>query len=178
MGGTSTHGRAVVHSGGQGHRLKRQVVIDEFRRGGAVMELLLRYVHALLTQVVQTTTCTRHPAVDQQVCHLILLSLDRVQGSRLQLTRELLAGKIGVRRESVTAVALALRRAGLIDYSRGRIDVLDRAALEDRVCECYGVVKRECDRLLPPAEAHADDGWRPGYRLRCGNRDGAIRTTC
>lgn len=178
MGGTSTTGRAVVQSGGQGYRLKRQVVIDEFHRGGAVMELLLRYIQALLTQVVQTTTCTRHHSVDQQVCRLILLSLDRVQGSGLQMTQELLAGKIGVRRESVTAVALALRQAGLIHYARGRIDVLDRAGLEDRVCECYGVVKRECDRLLPPNQADSADGWRPGYRLRCGSGDGAIRTTC
>lgn len=180
MGGMSTNGRAVVQSGGQGYRLKRQLVLEEFRRGGPVTELLLRYIQALLTQVVQTTTCTRHHSVDQQVCRSILLSLDRVQGSGLQMTQELLAGKIGVRRESVTAVALALRRAGLIDYSRGRIDVLDRAGLEDRVCECYGVVKRECDRLLPQAQAQAqsDDGWRPGYRLRCGSADGVIRTTC
>lgn len=154
MGGISTNGRAVVQSGGQGYRLPGEVVIDEFNRGGAVMQLLMRYTQALLTQVVQTATCTRHHSIDQQVCRLILSSLDRVQGNELQMTQDHLAGKLGVRRESVTVVALALRRAGLIRYARGHIEVLDRAGLEDRVCECYGVVKVECDRLLPQTREH------------------------
>jgi CRP-like cAMP-binding protein len=151
MGSLSTSGRAVVQSPGQAYRLKSQVVIDEFNRGGEVMRLLLRYVQALVTQVAQTAVCNRHHSIDQQVCRLLLLSLDRVEGSCLQMTHELLAGKVGVRRESVTASAVALQRAGLIRYARGHIEVLDRAGLEDRTCECYGVVKLECDRLLPLA---------------------------
>jgi CRP-like cAMP-binding protein len=151
MGSPSTSTRAVVQSAGQGYRLRSQVVLDEFNRGGAVMQLLLRYVQALVTQVAQTAVCNRHHSVDQQVCRLILLSLDRVEGNSLQMTHELLAGKVGVRRESVTASAVALQRAGLIRYARGHIEVLGRAGLEDRTCECYGVVKVECDRLLPRA---------------------------
>ncbi|QHE76883.1 Crp/Fnr family transcriptional regulator [Hydrogenophaga sp. PBL-H3] len=159
MGGISTNGRAVVQSAGQGYRLNRQVVIDELNAGGAVMQLLLRYTQALLTQVAQTALCNRHHTVDQQVCRLILLNLDRVQGNCLQMTQELLASKLGVRRESVTLVALALQRDGLIRYARGRIEVLDREGLEERACECYAVVKLECDRLLPPAPLETDDPW-------------------
>ncbi len=144
-----------MQSAGQAYRLKSQVVVDEFNRGGAVMRLLLRYTQAQVTQVSQTAVCNRHHSVDQQVCRLILLSLDRVQGSCLQMTQELLAGKVGVRRESITASALSLQRAGLIRYARGRIEVLDRPGLECRTCECYGVVKLEYDRLLPPAAARA-----------------------
>ncbi|HEY4081712.1 MAG TPA: Crp/Fnr family transcriptional regulator [Burkholderiaceae bacterium] len=149
MGGTSTNGRAVVQSAGQGYRIKGQILTEEFNRGGALMQLLLHYTQALLTQMAQTATCNRHHSVDQQVCRLILLSLDRVRGNDLQTTQELLAGRLGVRRESVTACALALQRSGLIRYARGHIEVLDRAGLEDRACECYEVVKLECDRLLP-----------------------------
>lgn len=159
MGGISTNGRAVVQSAGQGYRMHRQVVIDELNAGGAVMQLLLRYTQALLTQVAQTALCNRHHSVDQQVCRLILLNLDRVQGNCLQMTQELLAGKLGVRRESVTMVALALQRDGLIRYARGHIEVLDREGLEDRACECYAVVKLECDRLLPPAPMDTKDVW-------------------
>jgi CRP-like cAMP-binding protein len=159
MGGMSTNGRAVVQSAGQGYRLNRPFVIDELDAGGAVMHLLLRYTQALLTQVAQTALCNRHHSVDQQVCRLILLNLDRVQGNCLQMTQELLASKLGVRRESVTLVALGLQRDGLIRYARGRIEVLDREGLEARACECYAVVKLECDRLLPPSMPQTDDGW-------------------
>ncbi|MBI5256618.1 MAG: Crp/Fnr family transcriptional regulator [Burkholderiales bacterium] len=149
MGGMSTNGRAVVHSAGQGYRMRGHVVIEEFNRGGAVMQLLLHYLQALLTQITQTATCNRHHSVEQQLCRLLLLSLDRVQGTDLQATQEMLAGRLGVRRESVTAAALTLQQAGLIRYARGHVEVLERAGLEDRVCECYSVVKLECDRLLP-----------------------------
>jgi CRP-like cAMP-binding protein len=151
MGGVSTNGRAVVQSAGHGYRLNRQVLVDELNAGGAVMLLLLRYTQALLTQVAQTALCNRHHAVEQQVSRLILQNLDRVQGNSLFMTQELLAGKLGVRRESVTLVALALQRDGLIRYARGRIEVLDRPGLEARACECYAAVKHECDRLLPQA---------------------------
>ncbi len=159
MGGMSTNGRAVVQSAGHGYRLHRQVIVDELNAGGAVMQLLLRYTQALLTQVAQTALCNRHHAVEQQVCRLILQNLDRVQGNSLYMTQELLASKLGVRRESVTLVALALQRDGLIRYARGRIEVLDRQGLEDRACECYAVVKLECDRLLPQSPPDAARLW-------------------
>ena len=168
MGGMSTNGRAVVQSAGHGHRLHRQVVVDELHAGGAVMQLLMRYTQALLTQVAQNALCNRHHAVEQQVSRLILQNLDRVQGNCLQMTQELLASKLGVRRESVTLVALSLQRDGLIRYARGRIEVLDRQGLEAKACECYAVVKLECDRLLPPAPTEAAVLWameRTGVRL-------------
>jgi CRP-like cAMP-binding protein len=149
MGGVSTNGRAVVQSAGQGYRMRGPVVIEEFNRGGAVTQLLLHYLQALLTQMAQTATCNRHHSIEQQLCRLMLLSLDRAPGTRLQATQEHLAGRLGVRRESVTAAAQALQHAGLIRYARGCVELLDRAGLEERACECYGVVKRECDRLLP-----------------------------
>ncbi|MDP1685034.1 Crp/Fnr family transcriptional regulator [Hydrogenophaga sp.] len=148
-GGMSTNGRAVVQSAGLGYRLNRQVVVDAFNAGGALTQLLLRYTQALLTQVAQTALCNRHHSIEQQVCRLLLLNLDRAQGNCLQMTQERLAGKLGVRRESVTGVALALQREDLIRYARGRIEVLDREGLEERACECYGEVKHECERLLP-----------------------------
>jgi CRP-like cAMP-binding protein len=159
-GGMTTTGRAVVQSAGQGHRLPRQVLVDELNAGGSVMQLLLRYTQALLTQAAQTALCNRHHAVEQQVSRLILQNLDRVQGSSLCMTQELLASKLGVRRESVTLVALALQRDGLIRYARGRIEVLDRHGLEERACECYAVVKHECDRLLPPTPPDAAGLWQ------------------
>lgn len=159
MGGMSTNGRAVVQSAGKGHRLHRQVINDELHAGGAVMQLLLRYTQALLTQVAQNALCNRHHSVEQQVSRLILQNLDRVQGNCLQMTQEVLASKLGVRRESVTLVALALQREGLIRYARGRIEVLDRQGLEAKACECYAVVKLECDRLLPPAAPDASGLW-------------------
>lgn len=160
-GGMFTTGRAVVQSAGIGHRLPRQVLVDELNAGGAVMQLLLRYTQALLTQVAQTALCNRHHAVEQQVCRLILQNLDRVEGSSLCMTQELLASKLGVRRESVTLVALALQRDSLIRYARGRIEVLDRRGLEERACECYAVVKHECDRLLPPTPPEPTGLWKP-----------------
>jgi hypothetical protein len=167
MGGISTIGSAVVQVAGQGYRLKSEVVTDTFNRGGATMQLLLCYSQALLTQMAQTAACNRHHTVDQQVCRLILLNLDRVQGNLLHLTQELLAGKLGVRRESVTEVALALQRAGLIRYARGSIEVLERGGLEARACECYGVVRRESDRLLGLAHARPADIWT---KYRSGTR--------
>lgn len=160
-GGMSTNGRAVVQSAGEGQRLPRQALVDELDAGGAVMQLLLRYTQALLTQVAQTALCNRHHAVEQQVSRLILQNLDRVEGSSLCMTQELLASKLGVRRESVTLVALALQRDGLIRYARGRIEVLDRRGLEERACECYAAVKHECDRLLPPMPPEATGLWKP-----------------
>lgn len=150
MGGESTPSRAVVQSAGQGFRLKSQAIKEDFNRGGPVMHLLLRYTQALITQMAQTAVCNRHHSLDQQLCRWLLLSLDRLQGSELVMTQELIANMLGVRREGVTEAALKLQKLGLISYARGRITVLDRPGLEKRTCECYEVVKKEYDRLLPP----------------------------
>jgi CRP-like cAMP-binding protein len=149
MGGESTPSRAVVQSAGWGYRLKAQVMKDEFNRAGPVLHLLLRYTQALITQMAQTAVCNRYHSLDQQLCRWLLLSLDRLQGDELIMTQELIANMLGVRREGVTEAALRLQSAGLIRYARGRITVLDRSGLERRTCECYAVVKKEYDRLLP-----------------------------
>jgi len=148
MGGESTPSRAVVQSAGRGFRLPAQTIKEEFNRP-AVLHLLLRYTQALITQMAQTAVCNRHHSLDQQLCRWLLLSLDRLQGVELVMTQELIANMLGVRREGVTDGALKLQKAGLIRYARGRIKVLDRPGLEKRTCECYRVVKKEYDRLLP-----------------------------
>jgi CRP-like cAMP-binding protein len=153
MGGKSTPSRAVVQSAGQGFRLKAETLEEEFNRAGPVLHLLLRYTQALITQMSQTAVCNRHHSLDQQLCRWLLLSLDRLQGDELVMTQELIANMLGVRREGVTEGALKLQNAGLIRYVRGRITVLDRAGLEKRTCECYAVVKKEYDRLLPSQTA-------------------------
>jgi CRP-like cAMP-binding protein len=149
MGGESTPSRAVVQSAGEGWRLSARAVKAEFERPGPVMHLLLRYTQALITQMAQTAVCNRHHTLDQQLCRWLLLSLDRLGGSELVMTQELIANMLGVRREGVTEGALRLQKLGLIRYARGHITVLDRPALEARTCECYAVVKKEYDRLLP-----------------------------
>jgi CRP-like cAMP-binding protein len=149
MGGETTPSRAVVQSAGHGYRLRAAELKREFESGGPLQHLLLRYTQALITQMTQTAVCNRHHAVDQQLCRWLLLSLDRLPSNELVMTQELIANMLGVRREGVTAAAGKLQDEGLIRYSRGRITILDRAKLEARVCECYGVVKKEYDRLLP-----------------------------
>ena len=153
MGGGSTPNRAVVQSAGMGYRLRADVIKSEFERSSPVMHLMLRYTQALITQMSQTAVCNRHHSLDQQLCRWLLLSLDRLPGNELVMTQELISNMLGVRREGVTEAALKLQGAGLIRYSRGRITVLDRPKLEERTCECYRVVKREYDRLLPDLEA-------------------------
>jgi CRP-like cAMP-binding protein len=149
MGGGSTPSRALVQSAGKGYRIPATTVKEEFDRSSAVLHLLLRYTQALITQMAQTAVCNRHHSVDQQLCRWLLLSLDRLAGAELVMTQELIANMLGVRREGVTEAALKLQAAGLIRYARGRIKVLDRPGLERRTCECYAVVKKEYDRLLP-----------------------------
>ncbi len=153
MGGETTPSRAVVQSAGFAYRLSGLLLKEEFRRAGAMQHLLLRYTQALLTQMAQTAVCNRHHSLDQQLCRWLLLSLDRLPSNELTMTQELIANMLGVRREGVTEAAGKLQAAGVIRYSRGRIAVLDRPALEAHVCECYQVVKREFDRLLPDVAA-------------------------
>ena len=153
MGGQTTTSRAVVQSAGQGYRLKASLMMQEFNRAGPVLHLLLRYTQALISQMTQTAVCNRHHALGQQLCRLLLMSLDRLPGNDLVMTQELIANMLGVRREGVTEAAGHLQAAGVIEYKRGRIKVLDRAGLEQHSCECYAVVKREYDRLLPDTPA-------------------------
>ena len=149
MGGETTPSRAVVQSAGYAYRLKGQFLKREFSRSVDVQHLFLRYTQALLTQMAQTAVCNRHHTVDQQLCRWLLLSLDRLASNELTMTQELIANMLGVRREGVTEAAGKLQEVGLIHYSRGRITVVNRPGLEAKACECYQVVKREFDRLLP-----------------------------
>jgi len=148
MGGGSTPSRAIVRGAGHAYRLKADLLVGEFEQGGPVQQLLLRYTQALITQMAQTAVCNRHHSVEQQLCRTLLLTLERLDGPSLVLTHELIAGVLGVRREGISGAAGNLQRAGLIRYSRGHIEVLDRPGLERAVCECYGVVKLEFKRLL------------------------------
>jgi CRP-like cAMP-binding protein len=153
MGGETTPSRAIVQSAGHAYRLSARILKDEFSRGGPVQRLLLRYTQALITQMAQTAVCNRHHSIDQQLCRWLLLSIDRLSSNELKMTQELIANMLGVRRSGVTEAALKLQSAGLIRYSHGHIEVLDRPGLERHVCECYAVVKREFDRLLPDLKA-------------------------
>jgi CRP-like cAMP-binding protein len=153
MGGQTTPSRAVIQSAGRGFRLKSDLLMLEFNRGGPVLHLLLRYTQALITQMAQTAVCNRHHSLDQQLCRWLLLSLDRLNSKQLVMTQELIANMLGVRREGVTEAAGHLQQAGLIRYRRGQITVIDREKLEQRTCECYAVVKKEYDRLLPATPA-------------------------
>ncbi len=149
MGGQTTPSRAVVQSAGTCVRLSATKLMKEFNSSMPVLHLLLRYTQALITQMTQTAVCNRHHSLDQQLCRWLLLSLDRLAGNHLEMTQELIANMLGVRREGVTEAAGQLQKAGLIRYARGKIEVLERSGLEARTCECYGVVKKEYDRLLP-----------------------------
>jgi len=153
MGGESTPSRAVVQSAGRGLRLNSSAIKEAFNRNGPVMHLMLRYTQALITQMSQTAVCNRHHTLDKQLCRWLLLSMDRLRGNELVMTQELIANMLGVRREGVTEAALKLQAAGLIQYARGHITILDRPGLERRTCECYAVVKKEYDRLLPDLTA-------------------------
>jgi len=149
MGGETTPSRAVVQSAGKCLRLSANNLITEFRDSLTVMHLLLRYTQALITQMTQTAVCNRHHSIDQQLCRWLLISLDRLVGNHLLMTQDLIANMLGVRREGVTVAAKALETAGLIKYTRGKIEIINRVGLEKRSCECYAVVKKEYDRLLP-----------------------------
>jgi CRP-like cAMP-binding protein len=148
MGGETMPSRAVVQSAGSAFRMKGAIIKKEFARGGELQRALLRFTQALISQMSQTAVCNRHHTVDEQLCRWLLLSLDRLRSNRLNMTHELIANMLGVRRVGVTEAAGKLHSAGLINYHRGHIVVLDRRKLEKRVCECYGVVKKEYDRIL------------------------------
>ncbi|NHA14654.1 Crp/Fnr family transcriptional regulator [Thioalkalivibrio sp. XN279] len=157
MGGESTPSRAIVQSGGHAFRLPGRALMREFDRHEDFQHLMLRYTQALITQMAQTAVCNRHHTIDQQLCRWLLLSLDRLPDNRLTMTQELIANMLGVRREGVTEAAGKLQSEGVIEYHRGHITVLDRPRLESLCCECYAVVKRETDRLLPFTVSRRDD---------------------
>ena len=172
MGGESTPSRAIVQSAGHAYRLPRRRVKEEFSRHGQLLELMLRYTQALITQVSQTAVCNRHHAIDQQLCRWLLLSLDRLSNNHLTMTQEFIANMLGVRREGVTQAALKLQQLGVISYSRGLIKVLDRPQLEALSCECYAVVKKETDVLLhymPQRQVIKDATTIPTVTLPTGN---------
>jgi CRP-like cAMP-binding protein len=149
MGGETTPSRAIVQSAGYAYRLSSRKLKAEFDHHGHMLQLLLRYTQSLITQMAQTAVCNRHHSVDQQLCRWLLLSLDRLSGLRLDMTQELIANMLGVRREGVTTAAGKLQKLGVIRYVRGQITVLDRRKLEELSCECYAVVRAETDRLFP-----------------------------
>ncbi|HEU4628071.1 MAG TPA: Crp/Fnr family transcriptional regulator [Steroidobacteraceae bacterium] len=153
MGGATTTNRAIVQSAGSAYRLTRKRLQQEFERHGEMLHVLLRYTQALITQMTQTAVCNRHHSVDQQLCRWLLLSLDRLTSNKLTMTQELIANMLGVRREGVTEAAGKLQKLGVIEYRRGKITVLDRPRLETLCCECYEVVKKETDRLMPERQA-------------------------
>jgi CRP-like cAMP-binding protein len=155
MGGETTPSRAIVQSAGHAYRLEAQHLKDEFHRHGEMLLLMLRYTQSLITQMAQTAVCNRHHSIDQQLCRWLLLSLDRLPDNHLVMTQELIANMLGVRREGVTEAAGKLQKEGVIEYARGRITVLDRPKLETLSCECYTVVKKETDRLLPYVPSRA-----------------------
>jgi CRP-like cAMP-binding protein len=160
MGGETTASSAVVQTGGHAYRLAGPLLKQEFNRAGVMQQLLLRYTQALMTQMAQTAVCNRHHSVEQQLCRWLLLTLDRAPPGELIMTQELVASMLGVRREGITEAAGNLQRAGVIRYRRGHIAVLERSALENRVCECYAVVKQELIRLLSDVSCHQDIGAR------------------
>ncbi|WP_153111044.1 Crp/Fnr family transcriptional regulator [Propionivibrio limicola] len=171
MGGETTPSRAVVHSAGEAYRLPAAVLMDEFENHASTQHLLLRYTQALLTQIAQTAVCNRHHTLEQQLCRLLLQQLDRLSADEFTLTQELIANMLGVRREGVTEAACHLHKAGLIEYHRGHITVLDRQGLEARVCECYAVVRREFARLLPELVTGAGHrSWSPESVTGVGHR--------
>src|ERR1041385_1761332 len=153
MGGETTPNRAAGQRACKAYRLPAQLLKAQFAEGGALQLLLLKFTQALITQISQTAVCNLHHSVDQQLCRWLLLSLDRLPENRLQMTQELIANMLGVRRQGVTESARKLEQDGLITYKRGLITVLDRRGLEQRACECYSVVKSETARLLPPPSA-------------------------
>ncbi len=163
MGGNSTNSRAIVQSAGTAIALPAAPMEEEFERGGALQWILLRYTQALITQMAQTAVCNRHHTLDQQLCRWLLISIDRLSSNTLRMTQQLIADMLGVRREGVTEAAGKLQFNGAITYSRGEITVINRRLLEERVCECYGVVNKEYNRLL-------DDVQIPRQReMRRGN---------
>jgi CRP-like cAMP-binding protein len=149
MGGETTPSRAVVQSAGFAYRLAGRRLKEEFHQNGSMHHLLLRYTQTLITQMAQTAVCNRHHSLSQQLCRWLLLSRDRLDCNELIMTQGLIANMLGVRRESVSEAASKLQALGVIHYHHGKITVLDRKKLELLCCECYAVVKKECDRLMP-----------------------------
>lgn len=168
MGGDTMSSSAVCTTAGHAYRLGRRVLKEEFNRSGLTQALLLRYTQALITQLFQTAACNRHHSVEQQLCRWLLVTIDRTPSGQLVMTQELIARMLGVRREGITEAAGRLQRAGIIQYRRGHIAVVERDGLESRVCECYQVVRTETDRLLPGVPRCEDGTDQRGQRAAAG----------
>ena len=151
MGGDTTPSSAVVRTAGHAYRLERSRLVQEFNRAGSLQRLLLRYTQMLMTQMCQTAACNRHHSIEQQLCRWLLATLDRAPSDELVMTQDLVAGMLGVRRETITQAAGKLQRAGFIRYRRGQLAVLDRVGLEAHACECYAVIKNALSRLRSDA---------------------------
>lgn len=143
---------AVVQMPGEAFRISAATLREEARRNGPLVEQVHLFAHALLAQVAQSAACLSHHSVSQRCARWLLMTHDRVGGRELELTQDLLAQMLGVRRASVSAAAAKLQKAGLIRYRRGHVTVVDREALERASCECYGIIKAEYDRLPRLAE--------------------------
>jgi CRP-like cAMP-binding protein len=148
-GGDTMPARVQVQCPGVAYRMSASVLREQFGRSDFLRRLMLLYMQALLTQVAQTAACNRHHSLSQQLCRWLLIEIDRTPSDQLQVTQQMIADMLGVRREGVTEAAGKLHDAGLIQHRRGCITVLDREGLEARACECYGIVKREFERMLP-----------------------------
>lgn len=169
LGSDSAARQAIVVSAGFAYRLPRQIAMEELNRHGEMQALALRYTQCLITQMAQTVACNRYHTIDEQLCRWLLLSTERLTSNRLAMTHELIASMLGVRREGITEAASKLHHLGVINYSRGQITVLDRVRLLALSCECYAVVKKEVDRLLPfgsHAPSSARENPPPPHRLR------------
>ena len=165
MGGDTTPSSAVVHTAGHACRLERRLLKQEFNRAGPLLRLLLRYTQSLIMQMNQTAVCNRHHSVEQQLSRWLLGTLDRIPSGELLMTQELVANMLGVRREGVTEAAGNLQQAGYIRYRRGHIAVIDRTGLEKRSCECYGVVRKELNRLMSDVQ-HRPPAFEPAAIAR------------
>lgn len=152
MGGDAVPYRTEIQVAGRALKLKASVAREEFGRGGALQEVLLRYTQRIMTQISQTAVCNRLHSVEQRLCRWILLCIDRLQSDVLVLTQESIANMLGGRRQSVTTAAGRLQKAGLICYARGHIKILDRVGLENAACECYHVVKNWCQTTIRPSD--------------------------
>ena len=151
MGGGKSHNQAIVQTAGQAIRVPVKLVMDTFSQGHQVQSIFWLFTRGLITQMAQIAVCHRHHTVDQQLSRMLLLTLDRMDDNTIVMTHEVIASLLGVRREGVTMAAKKLMDEGIIRYARGRITIQNRTGLEQRACECYGVIRQEYERLLPMA---------------------------
>ncbi len=140
---------AIVQCKGHAIKIKASILIEKFNQSGLFRKIILKYAQSVMTQAIQSTACFRHHSIEQQICRILLLCLDRINSYDVLLTQEFISRMLGVRREGVTLAAIQLQKLGVINYSRGKIRVMDRSKLIDLSCECYEVMQIEHHRLFP-----------------------------